>query len=1076
MNILSWNINGVKQKFSNSEVVDVFRDKDIVVITESHFNVRVKCPDGFIFCGRSKPIESKQARGGVAVYRNLHFQFNVDVITDIFRDAVVLRVRNTNLVIAAVYIPPYNSDYYDDISFRNCELIMEHFSSMNTLIVGDLNSRVGCVEGIYTNVVHKDNPDGIINRNGKILREICQANSNYILLNGYSNVNKNFDSKYTFYRGALRSQVDTAISNNVQMVESFSIMEKCIYSDHCPVVLSCSVPSLPSLITARDCADGLFSYDHYNVNRIIRNPVPINRLNVPKVVDALNELAENLRIQTSSDDINVDQLNASITNGIYAACMNNCNEKLSEVEEKPNFKNCNSSHFKAMASVNLYSYEIYSRDDPDAALTYLENWMKYENLALRAENNELNVKCNVSWSKLKHDKKKMWNVIDWKGRSESTGEKKVNESQIKRYFKNIFQSKKTLNNPTVSDVVDVLSAYDCYVPVLDDALDIDELDRALKSIKRGVSFDGLPPQVLLFLPPALKEVILILMQTVFCGDYPREWRLQILHALTKHGHTYENPQLRGIAVAALFCRVYDTILDNRFILWYRPNKEQSGFREFQGCLLPIFILIMLIVYCKENGKNLFVGFLDYEKAFDYANRSQIVLDLMGKGCGKTYLQAVSNMFAETSYAPKTGKNLMGEGISSTHGVTQGRKSSTNLFSFYVSDMGKALDTVDTLDFNDPYSLAQLADDTALIAEYFMSLSAKMNAIFNYSDRKYQVPNVKKTLYANFCEDPETRPMPVGDTFINSIKDGDYNYLGMLFLATNLLSIILKYNISKRMMHIAKYYAWLDINENTPIETKLNVFDSCCMQALLYGCEAWGDISCIEEKLVATEMKVLKRILNVKSSTCNELVYFELKRSDCISMIKDQQYNFFKKLKLLSTEDAVLVNFLELCKESSILKYYENLSGNNRSVFTNSLNNTIESSTKSRVVYYRDLIQPDKSSIYTSFLNDYFRKVISRWRLSCHKLKIETLRYSRPFVEREDRKCVTCGVLEDESHVIFHCPVFDEIRVKFQHLLSAHTTIESVLNPTSETIVDTAKLLHAVDDMLNDDFIETQDTT
>ena len=143
---------------------------------------------------------------------------------------------------------------------------------------------------------------------------------------------------------------------------------------------------------------------------------------------------------------------------------------------------------------------------------------------------------------------------------------------------------------------------------------------------------------------------------------------------------------------------------------------------------------------------------------------------------------------------------------------------------------------------------------------------------------------------------------------------------------------------------------------------------------------------------------------------------------------------------------------------------------------NSLNANIESSTKSRVIYYRNLIHPDKSCIYTSFLNDYFRKVISRWRLSCHKVKIETLRYSRPFIERQDRKCVTCGVLEDESHVIFHCPVFNDVRAKFQHLLSAHATIESVLNPTSESVVDTAKLLYAVDDVLNDGVHETQDTT
>ena len=88
--------------------------------------------------------------------------------------------------------------------------------------------------------------------------------------------------------------------------------------------------------------------------------------------------------------------------------------------------------------------------------------------------------------------------------------------------------------------------------------------------------------------------------------------------------------------------------------------------------------------------------------------------------GKAFLQAVPNMFSETFYAPKVGKN-MGECISSKHGVTQGRKSSTSLFSFYVSDMGKALNTVNTTDFNDPYNLAQLADDTALLAEYFHSV-------------------------------------------------------------------------------------------------------------------------------------------------------------------------------------------------------------------------------------------------------------------------------------------------------------------------------------------------------------------
>ena len=59
------------------------------------------------------------------------------------------------------------------------------------------------------------------------------------------------------------------------------------------VHLSMSIPTIPSLNTTRECADGL--YDHYDVNRIIRNEVPVNRLNVPNVVAALDNLAKNLR-------------------------------------------------------------------------------------------------------------------------------------------------------------------------------------------------------------------------------------------------------------------------------------------------------------------------------------------------------------------------------------------------------------------------------------------------------------------------------------------------------------------------------------------------------------------------------------------------------------------------------------------------------------------------------------------------------------------------------------------------------------------------------------------------------------
>ena len=126
----------------------------------------------------------------------------------------------------------------------------------------------------------------------------------------------------------------------------------------------------------------------------------------------------------------------------------------------------------------------------------------------------------------------------------------------------------------------------------------------------------------------------------------------------------------------------------------------------------------------------------------------------------------------------------------------------------------------------------------------------------------------------------------------------HSYLGMLFLPTDNVDKILTFNINSRMKHVSKYYSWLEINENTPIETKLLVFDNCCLSALVYGCEAWGDLSCIIKKLISLDLKFLKIILKVKKGTSNDLISYELKRCNITSKIKDKQYKFFCNIQML----------------------------------------------------------------------------------------------------------------------------------------------------------------------------------
>ena len=189
---------------------------------------------------------------------------------------------------------------------------------------------------------------------------------------------------------------------------------------------------------------------------------------------------------------------------------------------------------------------------------------------------------------------------------------------------------------------------------------MDELEYAPCNIGSGVSLDGIPPTIAKILPQSLKEDVLNLMNRVFVGSYPDEWCNQILHSIKKDGHSSKNPKLRGIAIAPFLCRLYDIILDVRFLTWFHPNKEQAS-QSKQGCPLQIFMLFLLIDYSREKKNKLFVGFLDYEKAYDYVNRAEIISSLMDDGCGETYTKAIANMFKTSTYFPKSNKNHLTEG-------------------------------------------------------------------------------------------------------------------------------------------------------------------------------------------------------------------------------------------------------------------------------------------------------------------------------------------------------------------------------------------------------------------------------
>ena len=416
---------------------------------------------------------------------------------------------------------------------------------------------------------------------------------------------------------------------------------------------------------------------------------------------------------------------------------------------------------------------------------------------------------------------------------------------------------------------------------------------------------------------------------------------------------------------------------------------------------------------------------------------------------------------KSTYVPKDKDDMLGNPIETFHGVTQVRRSSTNFFSFLIRDMPNSISTQD--DFMDPFNCAQMADDTIIAAENRTSLANKFEQIYDFSRNKGQSINVGKTLFIHMSKEFDSRQVVCNNDNIkvSSLDPGkSVPYLGMHLYHTNNLKDLVEYNLNIRLFNIAKYKSWLEVNENTPFSTKLLVLDNCCLTSILYGFEAWGDLSFITKKLETVELDLLKSLLGVKQGTSNNLVYHEIKRGSVITMIKDRQEKFIKKIKSLHEEEALVKCVWNLCQHLNICQYYNNLTSSNYIQDIANRINIISTSEKSMDIRYCELIGLNETNcIYDSDVVDSCRRVITRWRLSNFKLAIETGRYERPIIEREQRLCKTCLVVEDENHALFECRLYNQVRSKYSHIFDTPQNVKSFLNPkTKDKLYDIANIL------------------
>ena len=104
----------------------------------------------------------------------------------------------------------------------------------------------------------------------------------------------------------------------------------------------------------------------------------------------------------------------------------------------------------------------------------------------------------------------------------------------------------------------------------------------------------------------------------------------------------------------------------------------------------------------------------------------------------------------------------------------------------------------------------------------------------------------------------------------------------------------------------------------PVDLQLKLFDSIVLPILTYSCKVWGFENCAEIEKV--HLRFCKKILKVKQTTSNYMVYEELGRYPLNIYINVRMIGFWLKLKSSNKLSSNVYQLLFTLKESKDFRF------------------------------------------------------------------------------------------------------------------------------------------------------------
>jgi exonuclease III len=1125
---LSLNVCGLKSKLKGVEFENMLRKYDIVMLSETKLN-RISAGSidipGFKFMPKNRS-GAKAASGGVGVFIKDNLYQHCVELEGKCEFVLWLKcslIPGKDILIGIVYIPPENSKYSDVKMFEDLEnelVSLTAGKNLSKIIFGDLNSRTAnltdsvFLDNIISEAVdfsdeitqelfenqeivtysidtQRYSQDNVSDKYGKRLLNMCRHLGIYIL-NGRVGCDKNIG--HVTCRD--KSVVDYVIASAdiFQYVSDFCILpfDPMLSDVHNPISLTLKIPNMydpnPSILNLDPNTEGLENAPkrpkwkpgmktEFQDNCALESDVV---LEVENTLTALEMVPDKISV------VDVDNIVYKIRN-IFEVSAGNCGFiKKGAIKKAPkngvpkvgngkrklphkpwfnaNCENVRKDYYKAKKLYNLKPNADTKENLRTSSKTYKTQISKeYKLYHADLVNRIRNLKSS--------DPREYWTIVkDIEKNSKNDIEKNISIDVFTDHFRNLNCAEECDTGTNPSFVQEPHSGNPIDVPFTEK-----EILCVITNLKnnKACGMDRIVNEYLKSTPHIFISVYVKLFNIVLdTGIIPSDWTLGLIKPIYKNKGSKNDPDnYRGITILSCFGKLFTALINKRLVKFLEDTghigPEQAGFRKGYSTVDHIFTLHGLIQLYIQNGKRMYTCFVDFKKAFDSVNRTELWKKVLDSNIKGKMFNVIHNMYKHAKSRVSVGGNLSNS-FPCNIGVRQGENLSPLLFAIFLNDLEsflsqhyKGLPSASATISLELEILLKLyillyADDTVILAENAAELQKALSAMNAYCLKYKLEVNTTKTKVVIFSKG-KVRKYP--DFHFGNIEldvVGEYTYLGIIFNYNG------KFNNAVHKLATQGTKAMYVILSKAqklclPIDIQLQLFDAMIKPILLYSSEVWGYQSL--EPVEKVHRKFLKHILKVNSSTASCMVYGETgsfplevfvnQRMVCYwgRLITGPQNKFsvkmYQLMRSMSTDPLCVFPWLNKVKQildncgmsnTWETESFPNLTWLKESVLQNSKDQYIQNwlaqvTESNKCLNYKIFKNTFVLEPYLLELSDKLRNDYVKFRCRNSKFPIELGAHCN--ITRSERKCTLCQLNEvgDEFHYLFRCNLFSPDRCK-----------------------------------------------